>query len=727
MSAKGKKSSTEQSELQQQQQQKQDGIEKVWKIFKKANKAQRAKIIKELDEETVTELRARGNPYRGNALYKRKQGDRILLFSLFSPHEKYIERLAMTSFIGFIFRMLDEYTPKEAEQYKSEMDPEFVREYEKVTKQFMMEKPTQVLELEESAIVAKMLEITTALAARELIKQQDNENVDEELSDDEGDGTDDRIADLKVQHHELQKQLFEVQAKKSAVGTDVLNRQIEDLQPMMKSFNIDVDRQKEVRQNIKDTLRKLIADKAAAPIPEELLETSDETPVETPETPAGTKPNAQQTYTIIVEKIKINKAKFATSTTRVAEAMSKLAAHQAIEEELTKRRDTQSDTLESLQKEYYAMYVKGTAADQALQKPRPKDKASKKPKGTTKHKKKTKKEVIIAPHLSAFAHLKMGDMDLTSEDEFHLKEKVKTAMGLEKTQEECSDVILDQIEEFLYEYLVFNPDNHVKCAYKPNYKDPERTPLKIDPKSGMIMDEQYERKLIPPIDTFKRWERYREAHYEELRQATDDIYSEKSDFEWAIVPLEMFEGEGAKDRADEWQRKHAKEVDFSIRSCYFNVVGLLGPWEQNRDAQNYYTKDTEVLKRMMDTHMEEERFASQMTKERMKKKKAENVAELGGDDGLDEYLSTHPSSLDKYGAKRSLAAKDIPRDDQELADDEVQIEVVELGAKRVGRRWKATSEKWKFHVPAEPLEEGQLVTKNAAEFQKELEAKEADE
>jgi len=689
-----------------------DNIEKIWKVFRKANPAQRAKLMEQLDEDTVTALRARGNPYRETALYKRKQGDRILAFSLFSPHEKYIERLAMTSLIGFLFRMLDEWTPKECEQYKSEMEPEFVRTYEEVVKKFMREKPAQVLKIEEEQVVAKLLEITTAIEERSKPKPEGDD-----LSDDEGDDTTDRIADLNVQLNELQKTLIETRAKKTAVGIDTLTQHIEEHQPLLKSLTIDVDRQKEVRQSIKNTLRELLAAKAATPPPIEDLATPEPAP-----NARGIEPMSKKlTYSTIVEKIKVNKAKLDNITTVVAEAMAKLASHQAVIDELKGMLSDRREYMEDLQLEYYNSYMKDAAT-----KTKPKKEKNPKPRGAPVTKK-TKKIPKASPHHAAFSHLHMDNMDLTSEDEYHLKETVKEKLGMIKTQEEASDVILDQIEEFLYEYLVFNPDNHVKCAYKPNYKDPSRTPLKIDKKSGMIVDEEFERKLIPPIDTFKRWERYREAHYEELRQATDDIYCEKSDFEWAIVPLEMFEGENAKEKAEEWQRKHSKEVDFSIRTCYFNVVGLLGPWEQNRDAQNYYTKDTEVLKRMMDTHMEEERFASQMTKERMKKKKAENVAENGGDEGLDEFLSSNPSGLERYGAKRSLAAKDIPRDDHDLADDEVQIEVVELGAKRVGRRWKPTSEKWKFHVPAEPLEEGQLVTKNAAEFQKELMDKEKNE
>jgi len=738
-----------------------DHIEKVWRVFRKANPEQREKLIEQLDEDTVTELRARGNPYKGNALYKRQKGDRILLFSLFSPHEKYIDRFSMTSLIGFIFRMLDEYTPEEAKQYMSETTPEFQRAYDDIVKQFVREKPSVSLQAEEEAAVARMAEIETALAALDVVVKPKTDE-EAELSDDEDEAKnrEDARQSLNEEKSALQKSLLEIKAKAAAYKINVLHKQVEDLQPKLKSLTKDHERCKDVRVGIKNILRDLLEEKSitvaqikpaetaavqtdsapeesvSADVPAEVA--VDETPLEKVAkiaTKKGAKKVAKsakpvegkpiRAHELVLAEIKSYKSKLDANGEAVRFALDAVSAHQATIDELQKILAAHKEELEALQKQYFAVYGSQnlTSEDKSLLNKQA-AKRSAAPKQLNKNKK-VKKDKVFEPHKTVFSHLTFDEVELTPEDEYNLKEKAKAQLGIATTQEECSDRILDNIEEFLYEYLVFNPDNHVKSAYKPNCKDKTRTPLKIDKKSGMIIDEQFERKLVPPIDTFKRWERYREANYEQLRQATDDIYSEKSDFEWAIVPLEVFEGENAKENAEEWQRKHAKEVDFSIRSVYFNVVGLLGPWEQNRDAQNFYTKDTEVLKRMMDTHKEEERFGSQMTKERMRKKKEENAEENGSDAGLNEYLGNNPTGLEKYGAKRTLEAKDIPRDTAELRDDEVQIEVINLGAKRVGRRWKPTSDAWKFHVPAEPLKDGQVITKNAAEFQKEQSAKEA--
>lgn len=743
----------------------QEHIEAIWKVFAKANEQQRKKLIEELDDDTVTELRARGNPFGQSALYKKNKGNRILLFSLFSPHEKYIDRFSMTSLIGFLFRMLDEYVPAEAKQYMSESEPQFVKAYEARIKKFMRERPSTVLSDELKELTSRREAATKELD--ELRANVSKQKADDDLSDDEDEvkQRNTKVSDLEKELADIEKKVMENAAKTLAYKIGILTTQIEEMQPMLKSLTKDFERNRDIRKNLKQYLRLLLEEKAdakkrAAPVASEATPETDqakldsdlqladstaaelqkedsanlqETESKKVEKPGKTKkqrpgttikadPNEKrQTRALltVLEDIRNNKGKLDANTVALAESTSKLEAHKAQIAELVAVMEKEKASLDELQRAYYTKYVKPT-----LKAPKKKD-VTKKPNPA----KVKQAKPVNEDYKSAFSHLQVDTSEeLTPEEDYYIKEAVKKELGIEKTQEECSDSILDNIEEFLYEYLVFNPDNHVKSAYKPNYKDPTRTPLKIDKKSGMIMDEQFERKLIPPIDTFKRWERYREANYEELRQATDDIYSEKSDFEWAVIPLEMFEGPDAKERAEEWERKHAKEVDFSIRSVNFNEISLLGPWEQNRENYNYYTKDTEILKRMIDTHKEEERFANQMTKDRMRKKKEENQAEMGADDqGLNDYLQAHPTGIEKYGAKRSLTAKDLPRDDNELPDDEVQIEVVNLGAKRVGRRWKPTSEKWKFHVPAEPLNTDQIVTHTPQEFHKEQAALEGKE
>ena len=749
-------------------------IEKLWKIFSKATPDQRERIIKELDEDMVTELRKRGNPYRPNNLYKQKKGKRILLCSVFSPLEKYIDRFSMTSLIGFLFRMLDEYTPAEAKQYLSEEDPKFSKLYSEIKDAFKKDKPVQVMQYTIEALEQKLSKINADLANNEK-----KNNAADGLSDDEEDV--EKEKNLQKERTAVEKELDEAHAKLVIHTITSLKEEIKALQPALTSLEKDLNRQKDLRKAVKDRLRALLKEKdkaekhaeynakkeesATTPavedtsevnpsdnIVEEEVENVDELAAEveaaaegeiTPAVNAEVDEMAEEMkktakeivqeklaqrqkasrkkkevvrlreLSIILKELRIYKGKLASATEVVDIAQKKYDSHKAKVDELNKQYTAELNTIHQMQEQYYTKWGSPT------------EKANK---SEAKLKKQAGQKVdkVRGGPTTAFDHLTFEECEITDEDEFHIKEEVKQQLGIEWTQEEKSDYILDNIEEFLYEYLVFNPDNHVRSGYRPNYKDPTRTPLKRDPKSGMIIEDTWERKLVPPEDTFKRWERYREANYEPLRQATDDIYAEKSDFEWVIVPLEVFEGENAAEKAEEWERKHAQEVDYSIRSVTFNENNLLAPWEQNREATNFYTKETEIIKRMLDAKKDEERIGKDLMKDRVRKKKEENEAELGNDTGLNEYLEHNPAGLEKYGAKRVLqntkndAGVDVPIDKHELADDEVQVDVIRLGAQRKGRRFRATADSWKFHLPAKPLKEGEVVTHNPTEHRAEL-------
>ena len=97
-------------------------IKKLWRMIKDADADTRAKIINELDEKTVTDLRTFQNPYRKPVF----AGDRyrLLSYGIINLPEKYAQRLAMTTVVGFLYRMLDEYEPEDGGLYHSENDTE---------------------------------------------------------------------------------------------------------------------------------------------------------------------------------------------------------------------------------------------------------------------------------------------------------------------------------------------------------------------------------------------------------------------------------------------------------------------------------------------------------------------------------------------------------------------------------------------------------------------------
>jgi hypothetical protein len=272
----------------------------------------------------------------------------------------------------------------------------------------------------------------------------------------------------------------------------------------------------------------------------------------------------------------------------------------------------------------------------------------------------------------------------------------------------------DIIQGFLDQYFVYNPDTHVQCAYKPNYEDPLRTPLQMD-EHRRITEEKHERALIPPDDTFFRWNRYVENNYEELRQATDDIYAEKSDFEFDIVPLEVFEGPNAEADAAAFDRKYADEVEADILRATFGSHNLMGSWAQNREKRDFYNEHTEIIKRIINENVESQKFGRKLNKQRAEQKKAENEKLSGPHaSGFADYKKSNPTPLRDHGATEAseIPTQDIiPKDTGKLKKGEMEVGVTQIRPvkRRGGRRgYRGDGEQWKFHIPEEKMEPGQV-------------------
>jgi hypothetical protein len=332
----------------------------------------------------------------------------------------------------------------------------------------------------------------------------------------------------------------------------------------------------------------------------------------------------------------------------------------------------------------------------------------------------------------------------TNEDLAHIRKQVKNELKMDLTAEEHTEDIQNTIEIFLDKYLVYNPDNHVACAYKPNYEDPLRTPLY---KKGETQEQwqyrvdehrrdkefKHERNLIPPDDTFFRWKRYTENHYEELRQATDDIYAEKSDIDFAILPYYDYQGKNSKADAHAFERKYSEEVESDILQATYAVWNFLGPWAQNRAKRHFYTEQTEIIKRIIDQHQEDEKFGKKLMRQRMENEKKKDDRKHGPmDSSARKHFTKNPSAVEKHGAKNvdrlkndEIREKTIPRDNKKSTKDEIEVGVHVIKPVRRGRRRiEGKTEQWKFHIPAENELPKTTKFNVPGEFKKELEKNE---
>ena len=114
-----------------------ENLKKLWNMIVKAEPEQKEKIIAHLDKKTINDLRTFKNPYKKPIIQGSKI--RLLAFNVINMTEKYAQRFAMTSLIGFIYRMLDEYDPDS--EYVSENDPKFANPYNAKVKEFVKQQP----------------------------------------------------------------------------------------------------------------------------------------------------------------------------------------------------------------------------------------------------------------------------------------------------------------------------------------------------------------------------------------------------------------------------------------------------------------------------------------------------------------------------------------------------------------------------------------------------------
>jgi hypothetical protein len=169
--------------------------------------------------------------------------------------------------------------------------------------------------------------------------------------------------------------------------------------------------------------------------------------------------------------------------------------------------------------------------------------------------------------------------------------------------------------------------------------------------------------VVPPQDTYHRWGYYTEVNYEELRVATECLYNEKPDLDWAIGLWEMWDGTSTEVQAkfDAYCERYQDEVPSSIKKLDFGSWSLLGDFKKGRENLKFYNKHTEVLKRIIDRHTEDKKLGADLMRKRVKDLKSKNIADAGPDaPGLSQYKKT-ATTLPALGAEKVISAVEMKR------------------------------------------------------------------
>lgn len=190
--------------------------------------------------------------------------------------------------------------------------------------------------------------------------------------------------------------------------------------------------------------------------------------------------------------------------------------------------------------------------------------------------------------------------------------------------------------------------------------------------------------VVPPQDTFHRWNYYTEVNFEELRSATAAIYHEKPDLDWALILYDTFEGSPAEVDAAfaDFRDKHQDDIISDIKGIDFGAWTLLGDFKENREKITFYNKHTDVLKRILDRHAEDKKLGQDLMRNRVRGLKAENIRRDGPDaPGLSDYQtqSAGRGGVGAMGAEKVISREEMYRLERAKGDRRAaqELEVID--------------------------------------------------
>lgn len=290
------------------------------------------------------------------------------------------------------------------------------------------------------------------------------------------------------------------------------------------------------------------------------------------------------------------------------------------------------------------------------------------------------------------------------------------------------------IKEFLEEMFQFNPDKHVRSAYKPQPKDiargiidtpaanlaintlkkkdaqfredmllfdrvqklvnmketnltpemqiaqkiatPEAHYAKIDyaswtPEDRNVLYTVYN--MIPPIDMFHKFKNYYEINYDKIREATQYLYCDKPDFDLAVNPYSWHE---TLEEAEAFQKKHRGEVITDIMTAHSGKWNFFAPFAKVRENVKFYNENTVILEEIAKQIESDAKMGGELMKNRVKQGKKKNIEEEGEEaEMFAQWKKTNTTLKDMRGV--TLTDEDKIQND--APDDAIAVQVYRIG------------------------------------------------
>lgn len=601
-----------------------EDIENLWKqLIDDPEKIYRDKSI---DNDTLIKLSKKINPYSYQKPISEDETtsdiSKVALLSYTNLDEDYQRRFQMTSLVGFIFRMFDEYNVDEVDRQwntASESDKKF---RDKETYSMMsyerMEANTKIINKYIREYKSKMDEYNEQLDALKKVKEA-GKKVDPKDEADLHTYYEKKFLAIRfiLNHHisdmgDDSKRRLETLVENCNKNPNILSMTIDDAEKDAKILDTVVEEYNAVRQKAELLKNKILAIEVA----DGEVEESDRKLLKTFEQDL-----LKLNYKVSQEFIRFGEeAKYRQdATVRVCSKYPDIM--ETIRDSGYKPKE--KDTIITLP-EYYIKEQIGTFL---------------------------KKYFEYNPD----EHVRSSfDEDKLSKDSrYDQHDPSRPTMKLLKAKSETNDTDLKEILE--------NRETYNSVMYLLNKKPDLLKTLANDPdgyreKLTPIREANELVEHIPPADTFHRWGYYSEVNMEEIRNVVSTIYHEKPLLDFALIVYDTFEGNDEEIKAfkKKWVAKHNEELCSDLKVVKFDNWTMLGNFKENRKEIDFFNRHTEVLRRIMDKHEEDKKLGKDLMMKRVKKTKAKNVKEAGRDaEIMKEYMS-QVQNLADLGAKRAL-------------------------------------------------------------------------
>ena len=232
---------------------------------------------------------------------------------------------------------------------------------------------------------------------------------------------------------------------------------------------------------------------------------------------------------------------------------------------------------------------------------------------------------------------------------------------------------------------VLRTDNKVIPMDDPNYNDyfDRRNQARDQTLHNTVRD------LIPPGDYFYRFNVYLDKHYEQVLDATRDLYHEKPDFDASFFPYRKFAGDSEDSNTHEklsineeikrFRHEHVRDIHFGINEAKMGHWTMIAPYKHNRDRIEYFGANTAIFDEMFKMKAAERVLAKDMMDKVVegKRKKLEAVHGKKDPDFEKNYGSIGSENLTKFGVDKINEEEE----DQELDE----LDAIKVGIFRVSQ------------------------------------------